>query len=99
MRVISSRSSSSLLGRVAKKMNVCVSQTMATLTAAQCRAARALVDWTQEKLGAEAEVSPFTIRNFEGGKTSPNRATLEVLRRALEAAGVEFLGDRGVQLK
>jgi DNA-binding XRE family transcriptional regulator len=80
-------------------MNVYVSQAMATLTPAQCRAARGLVDWTQERLGAEAEISPFTIRNFEGGKTQPNRATLDVLRRALERAGVEFLGDSGVQLK
>jgi DNA-binding XRE family transcriptional regulator len=82
------------------KVDTCYSQTVATLTAMQCRAGRALLDWTQERLGAEAEVSPFTIRNFEGDRTQPNRATLDVLRRALERSGVEFTEDgRGVRLR
>jgi DNA-binding XRE family transcriptional regulator len=80
-------------------MNVCLDQAMAvTLTANQCRAARGLLDWTQDKLATEASVSPFTIRKFEGNITSPNRATLDVIRRAFEAAGVEFIGDNGVKL-
>jgi transcriptional regulator with XRE-family HTH domain len=68
---------------------------------AQCRAARALLNWNQEKLAAAAQVSVNTVRNFEQEKSAPQRSTLDVIRRALEAAGVEFTnGDRpGVRLK
>jgi transcriptional regulator with XRE-family HTH domain len=66
----------------------------------QCRAARALLKWTQDDLAREAGVSALTIRNFEGGRTAPNPATLDVLRRAFDRAGVEFNADgRGVRLK
>jgi len=70
------------------------------MTPAQCRAARALLDWKQEKLAEAARVGVTTIRNFENGKITPHRATLDVMRRALEAGGVEFTnGDRpGVRL-
>jgi transcriptional regulator with XRE-family HTH domain len=73
------------------------------ITPSQCRAARALIDWSQQRLSEAANVGNATIRNFEGGKSSPTRATLDVLRRALEAAGVEFIaengGGAGVRLK
>ena len=38
------------------------------LTPAQCRAARALLDWTQDELAERAEVSRGTIRGFESGQ-------------------------------
>ena len=71
------------------------------MTPAQCRAARGLLDWTQDELAAKAAVSVVTIRNFEKGRSSPQRATLEVVRRALETAGVELTngGQPGVRLK
>ena len=71
------------------------------MTPAQCRAARGLLDWTQDELAAKAAVSVVTIRNFEKGRSSPQRATLEVVRRALEAAGVELTngGQPGVRLR
>ena len=71
------------------------------MTPAQCRAARGLLDWTQDELAAAAAVSVVTVRNFEKGRSSPQRATLEVVRRALEAAGVELTngGQPGVRLK
>jgi transcriptional regulator with XRE-family HTH domain len=65
------------------------------MTPAQCRAARGLLDWNQDDLAREASVSVVTIRNFERGKSSPQRASLEVIRRALEAAGVEFIPENG----
>ncbi len=79
-------------------MNLCYSSAM--MTAMQCRAARGLIDWTQDRLAIEAGVSAFTVRNFEGGKTEPTRATLEVIRRAFEKAGITFIdGDEpGVKL-
>jgi hypothetical protein len=36
-----------------------------------------------------------TVRQFEAGLNEPRRATLEVIRRALEAAGVEFIDENG----
>ena len=71
------------------------------MTPAQCRAARALLDWSQQQLADAAKIGNATIRNFEGGKSTPQNATLDVLQRALESAGVEFTnGDEpGVKLK
>jgi transcriptional regulator with XRE-family HTH domain len=71
------------------------------ISAAQCRAARALINWSQDRLAEKARVGVTTIREFENDKTSPHRATLEMLRQALEKAGVEFTnGDEpGVKLK
>jgi transcriptional regulator with XRE-family HTH domain len=60
------------------------------ISPAQCRAARGLLDWSQQRLAETANVGNATIRNFENGHSSPRNATLDVLRRALEAAGVEF---------
>lgn len=62
---------------------------------AQCRAARGLVDWSQLELAELAGVGVVTIRQLEAGTHEPRRATLEVVRRALEAAGVEFIDENG----
>jgi transcriptional regulator with XRE-family HTH domain len=64
------------------------------MTPAQCRAARALLDWTQDDLAREAEIGVVTLRQFERGASQPRRAILSALRRALEEAGVRFI-DRG----
>jgi DNA-binding XRE family transcriptional regulator len=69
------------------------------MKARQCRAARALLNWTQKELGEKARVSDMTIRQFELGTTNPMRATLDALQRALEKAGVEFIEDDGVRMK
>ena len=68
------------------------SRYITTVTPAQCRAARALIDWTQDDLSRAAEVGSVTIRQFERGATEPRRAILAALRHALEQAGVRFVG-------
>ena len=65
------------------------------LSPAQCRAARGLLDWTQQQLADEARVGVVTIRQFEAGDTAPRRATLEVVQRALERAGVQLIDENG----
>jgi transcriptional regulator with XRE-family HTH domain len=65
----------------------------------QCRAARALLDWSQSQLALAAGVGVSTVKLFEKGGRQPMRQNLEAMRRALEEAGVDFLGDRGVQLR
>ncbi len=73
------------------------------ITPAQCRAARGLINWTQDDLAKAAEIGVVTVRLFETGKAEPRSATLTVLRQALEAAGVQFIpkngGGAGVRLK
>jgi transcriptional regulator with XRE-family HTH domain len=65
------------------------------MTPAQCRAARALVNWSQQQLAEAATIGNATIRNFESGNSAPQHSTLDVLRRALEAAGVIFVDENG----
>ena len=65
------------------------------ITSAQCRAARGLLDWTQQELADRAGVGIVTVRQVEAGLNEPRRATLEVITRALEAAGVEFIQENG----
>ena len=67
----------------------------AMITSAQCRAARGLLDWTQQDLAERAGVGIVTVRQVEAGVSEPRRATLEVIRRALERAGVEFIDENG----
>jgi transcriptional regulator with XRE-family HTH domain len=67
----------------------------AMITPAQCRAARALLDWSQQQLAEAARIGNATIRNFESGKSSPQNATLEVVRRAFESAGLIFIDENG----
>jgi transcriptional regulator with XRE-family HTH domain len=65
------------------------------MTPSQSRAARGLIRWTQNELAAKAGVSIVTVRNFELEKSAPIRATIEAMRRAMEAAGVEFIAENG----
>jgi transcriptional regulator with XRE-family HTH domain len=65
------------------------------MTPSQCRAARALMNWSQEALAQRARLSVTTLRNFERGATAPIENNLAAIRAALEAAGVEFIAENG----
>ena len=65
------------------------------ITAAQCRAARALLSWSQADLAERAGVGIVTVHQLEAGVGQPRRSTLDVVRRALEAGGVEFIDENG----
>jgi transcriptional regulator with XRE-family HTH domain len=73
------------------------------LTPEQSRAARALIEWSQEELASQANLGPSTIRDFEKGRRVPTINNLAAIKRALEAAGVVFIpkngGGVGVRLK
>lgn len=60
------------------------------LTPAQCRAARALLDWTQRDLARVSGVSLSTVADFENWKRQPHPATLRALEGALTDGGVRF---------
>jgi transcriptional regulator with XRE-family HTH domain len=65
------------------------------MSPAQSRAARGLINWSQETLAARASVSVTTLRNFERGATVPVTNNLAAIRAALEAAGVQFIEENG----
>jgi transcriptional regulator with XRE-family HTH domain len=65
------------------------------ITAEQCRAARALLDWGQADLAEKAGVGIVTVRQLEAGSHDARRATLQVIKQALEGAGVEFIDENG----
>ncbi|GEP08058.1 helix-turn-helix transcriptional regulator [Methylobacterium oxalidis] len=65
------------------------------ISRAQCRAARALLEWTQDRLSAEASVSKKTLVDFEAGKRTPYDRTIADIVRALETAGIEFISENG----
>ncbi|OYW61996.1 MAG: transcriptional regulator [Rhizobiales bacterium 12-68-15] len=65
------------------------------MSPAQCRAARALLDWSQQQLADAARIGVVTVRQFEGGASEPRNSTLTVMRAALETAGVIFVPENG----
>jgi hypothetical protein len=76
-----------------------------SLTSGQIRAARAFLRWRAEDLARESAVGVATIRRAElaENETSMTAPNDIAIRRALEAAGVEFIdgngGGPGVRLK
>lgn len=80
------------------------------VTASQVRAARALVDWSQQQLQEATGFSATTIKRMESDKIGPGKSSvenLEKVRVVLECAGVEFVnsgpyqgeGGPGVRLR
>jgi transcriptional regulator with XRE-family HTH domain len=73
------------------------------INSAQCRAGRGLLAWSQQQLADAAGLAVVTVHQLEAGTSEPRRATLEVIRRAFERAGIEFIdengGGPGVRLK
>ena len=65
------------------------------ITSAQCRAARGLIGWSQQDLATEAGVGLVTVHQLEAGTSQPRHATLDVIRRAFEKGGVEFIDENG----
>ena len=67
------------------------------ITSGQIRAAWALIRWRAQDLAREPAVGVATIRRAELAETetSMTAANNLAVRRALEAAGVEFIGENG----
>jgi transcriptional regulator with XRE-family HTH domain len=74
------------------------------ITSSQIKAGRALVDWTARDLAAKADIGFSTLIRLESANGVPagNIKTIDAVKKALEGAGIEFIGtpdDRpGVRL-
>ena len=65
------------------------------ITGRQVKAARGLLDLSQEDLCAATGVSLGTISNFENGRKVPKEETVEAVRSSLERRGIIFAnGDK-----
>jgi DNA-binding XRE family transcriptional regulator len=65
------------------------------ISAAQCRAARAMMNWPRETLATASGVHLRTIVDFEREARQPRGTTLLALQNALSEAGATFLADDG----
>ena len=60
----------------------------------QSRMARAALGWGIRELAGSAKVSIDTVARFERGEELKER-TVDAIRHALEAAGIEFIDENG----
>jgi DNA-binding XRE family transcriptional regulator len=65
------------------------------MTPAQCRAARALLDWTQTTLADAAGVGLSTVVDFEKERRAVSDTARDAIAAALIAAGVIFVEENG----
>jgi transcriptional regulator with XRE-family HTH domain len=64
------------------------------LTPELTRAARGLLDWSQENLAKKANLGLSTVKDFEAGRRTPAVNNLAAIQTALENGGVRFVtGD------
>jgi transcriptional regulator with XRE-family HTH domain len=64
------------------------------ITIEQIRAARAMLGLRQAELAKKASLSTGTLNNLERGvQTDPKLSTMRAIEQALEAEGIEFIGD------
>ena len=68
-----------------------------SITTAQIRGARGLLNWSQSDLSERTGISGTSIGAIESGTTNPRTSTLETIRQTFERNGIEFLGLDGVR--
>jgi transcriptional regulator with XRE-family HTH domain len=65
------------------------------ITPAQCRGGRGLLGMTQPALASGANLGLSTIVDFERSRRSVSSQAVEMIRHALEQAGIEFIDENG----
>lgn len=70
-----------------------------TITTAQMRGARGLLNWSQQDLSERTDISSTSIGSIENGLSSPRDSTLAAICKAFEDAGIEFTSNDGVRKK
>ncbi len=73
------------------------------VTGDQIRAARALLNWSQQRLGDESSLSQTPIASMEKNVANSRESTVRLVVITLEDAGIEFIweddGTVGVKLR
>jgi transcriptional regulator with XRE-family HTH domain len=71
-----------------------------SISPAQLKEARRLLGWTLSVVGGKSDLSTSTISFFETGRRRPSALGVSKIRKAFEAAGVEFMngGQPGARL-
>lgn len=70
---------------------------MQIITPAQCRAARALLNWSQPELAERCDIHVQTISNFEKESSTPSRTTLDKITNVFQESKIVFTEDEGVK--
>lgn len=65
----------------------------------QIRAARALLDMSQDELAEAAGLTPQAIRKIESGDVQPREGTIADITRVFNERGLEFTDNSGVKFK
>lgn len=65
------------------------------ITGSQCRAARALVEITRDKLSIRSGIDEAFIHDFERRLQEPDDKTIQALQSALEELGAVFIDENG----
>ena len=68
-----------------------------SITTAQIRGARGILNWSQQDLAQRTGISATSIGAIENGQTTPRASTLETIRATFERNSIEFLGLQGVR--
>ena len=70
-----------------------------TITTAQIRGARGILNWSQHDLSERTGISSTSIGSIENGQSVPRENTLNAIRKAFEDAGIEFMPGSGLRMR
>jgi transcriptional regulator with XRE-family HTH domain len=70
-----------------------------SITTAQIRGARGILNWSQSDLAERTGISATSIGSIENNQSTPRESTLKAIRQAFEKSGLEFIGKDGVRTK
>ena len=65
------------------------------MTPEQCRAARALLDWSQPQLAEAADLGLSTVVDFERSRRRVSVETIGQIAHVLQKAGIVFVDENG----
>ncbi len=70
-----------------------------TITTAQIRGARGILNWSQQDLAQRTGISATSIGAIENNQTTPRESTLSTIRKTFETGGIEFIGLDGMRMR
>ncbi len=70
-----------------------------SITTAQIRGARGLLNWSQNDLSERTGISGTSIGAIESGATTPRKSSLEKIRQTFENSGIEFMPNQGLRMR